>query len=134
MFSNQFILSFIYVVIYLIIKNTQMTGNLTKAQNLFKPYFVYIVYASIETIGVKYGGSSNPTINFISYIWSLISFNYGDDITTKNVYDENHYGRYAWIYILAPVVASIFAGIFAGKHSTQIESINFRKQAGVVGI
>ena len=94
-----------------------MTGSLSKVQNMIKPLFVYIAFTQVEMISLNYGGTSNPTINLIMYIWSIISYNYGDAITTKNYFDENHLGRYTWIYILAPIVASIFAGLFAGMHA-----------------
>ena len=106
---------------------------MTKLQNLLKPFFVYVAYVNVESIG-SYGGSTNPTINFLSFVWSAISYNYGDDYTTKNYFDENHYGRYAWVYVLAPVIASVFAGVFAGKHATQIDLMSFKKKGGIVGI
>ena len=43
-YANNFIVSFLFVVVYLVIKNTKMTGSLTKVQNLLKPFFVFFAF------------------------------------------------------------------------------------------
>ena len=65
----------------------------------------------------------NPTLIIEIWFWGMGSYN--DRRTLANgsvtVYDDEHYGRYIWVYILAQYLAAIAAGYLARIHFDNLE-------------
>lgn len=61
-------------------------------------------------------GPNNPTLAFELWIWNMGAYNDSFNHTSESYYDHFHYGRFIWIYFLAPLVASLLAGPLARAH------------------
>ena len=63
----------------------------------------------------------NPTLAIEVWIWSSASYNYSINGNGDSQYTINHYGRYVWVYVFAPYVAAIAAGLLARIHYNNLE-------------
>ena len=57
-------------------------------------------------------------------IWNLGAYGGSTDKDQLSVYNKNHFGRYAWVYIVAPLVAAPVAGILASFHLRAVSDKN----------
>ena len=62
----------------------------------------------------------NPTLSIAAWIWSTtyVSIDVGGN--SIDFFGQYHLGRYAWAYIICPIIAAPFAGIFARLHLKNI--------------
>lgn len=58
----------------------------------------------------------NPTVALQNNIWARIAYRYVDPVTNEKLYDEYMINRYAWVYIVTPLIAAIPAGILVNFH------------------
>lgn len=65
-------------------------------------------------------GLLNPTLAAQQLFWEMGSFDSlafkNDPENTMTIFTNRSYGRHFWIYLLAPLLAGIVAGVFARKH------------------
>ena len=76
-FLLEFVCSFLYIFIWLIIRNYDVKGDLQKWQTLIKPYFIVVAYLMCNGLSEnKTGGFLNPTLAIEQTFWEMASFNY----------------------------------------------------------
>lgn len=64
-----------FVLVWLIVRNYELKGELSKIQNLVKPIFVYLVYGwTISGQTETSNGLANPMLALMITIWERISF------------------------------------------------------------
>jgi glycerol uptake facilitator-like aquaporin len=70
-------------------------------------------------VTVNSRGPINPNVALNVWFYSLVAYNHKDSNNlhpNETHFNYNHFGRYTWIYILAPFVASLIAGYIARLH------------------
>ena len=68
-------------------------------------------------------GPQNPTIALELLIWNAGAYNDPDPHKHKEtIFMANNYGRFIWLYILAPLVAALFAGPLARIHCDELNN------------
>lgn len=123
----EFIASFVFISTWLIVKTYEMPGEFTRWQSIIKPAFIGLVYFGCQAItSATSNGPINATLAGQLWMWSAIAYddNMINNLNVVNKYDFYHYGRYAWVYIVANVLAGVLAAPFAKRH--------FDKLAGVL--
>ena len=74
---------------------------------------------AFELGGSTSGGLMNPVLAMELWIWSAATYNQKDQPVLypgQTQFTYLHYGRYVWIYILAPFAAAIVAGLLVFIH------------------
>ena len=79
------------------------------------------IYGAIKTQKVV-----NPMLAFSSWVW--MSIVYGNqqasaDADSMTLFSEYHLGRYIWLYMVIPLVASMLAAKLANKHLASVSDI-----------
>jgi len=112
------IASFVFFSSWLILRHYSVGPSVGSWGCLIKPVLVHICYiASIAINGVTFSGHINPWYAIELLIWGKSYYGYKSISTNdQTVWQANSYGRYGWIYIVAPLVGAIAAGIFAKFH------------------
>ena len=128
----------IFVLCWLLLRNYKIQeGQIDSGfQNLIKPAIVVLAFyggnaisgGSFASAGPQpenaFGGFKNPTLAAQLFVWNL---NYdfvvrnpypltGSATLPANVFDVANLGGYVWIYISAPLIASVCAGLLAKFH------------------
>jgi len=118
-------MSFLFYTVWLIIRKYDFGPNGSRLANLFKPLMVYFTLVA-TTIFPYHGGLRNPTLILGNWIWVVATYNRFDNYagTTDTRATVEHVSRYAWIYILAPLLAAPFAGLLARKHLDEVTKKN----------
>ena len=62
-------------------------------------------------------GPLNPILSFQIAIWSGAAYSDpSQDDPKESIFVNDHLGRYIWVYVFAPIVASVLAGYAAKLH------------------
>ena len=122
-FLNEFIASFIFIFAWIVIRNHFKKGSTQWNDSLIQfinPLFLTLTYTGSQSIGAPFfNGYKNPNFAINTAVWTHQYYNYKtlpDDNNMQTFYDANFYGRYAWVYLVAPFAASILSGILAIMH------------------
>lgn len=122
LFLVEFLGSFMFYMSYLISRNYQVgEGQIPhKWTNIMCPLLLAFSYAGSQAISGPFNGYKNPLIAMEVLIWSSASYSDGNGYGYN---DENkHLHRFAWIYILAPLIAALLAGFLGRIHFNLLES------------
>jgi hypothetical protein len=94
-----------------------INAEIKKAEAFLKPFFIYLIYMYSNS-WTKMNGTLNPTLALQSMLWMYLTFHNQFDTLEpdKSLWDQDHYGRYYWVYIFAPLLASLAAAFLAKKH------------------
>jgi glycerol uptake facilitator-like aquaporin len=119
-FLIEVLASFALVFSFLIIRFSNFDGVSKRWMSFVGPVSITIIYKGCIQFGSQTArGLLNPTLAFQLLFWSMGAYNQKDkpeEYPDKSKFDYDNYGRYAWCYIVAPLVASVVAGILARKH------------------
>ena len=131
----EFVISFIFIFSWLVIRHYKFSGDLERVQNLIKPIVIVMIYSCTDLGYAVTNGISNPSVAINLFIWGRIAYNYDtfDPRTgeTLSEWDYKQYGRYMFVYLVAPFAAAIFAGLLAKYHSAK-EQTRFGESEGKV--
>lgn len=119
-FINEFIGSFFFFFVFLIVRNYQCDTNdrgLT-ISNIIKPMIIAIIYKAAQSLGAPYlGGFKNPNLAFQMYFWNRYFYDYKmSTMTEQSEFERLQLDNYFWVYVSAPFAASVIAGIAAKLH------------------
>ena len=126
-FATEFLAGFILVFAWLVVRKYDARDQFTWI-NIIKPIFVVCIYGGAVAITARVSnGPANPTLALQSWAWTAGS--YSNDIkvqvdnkeVTMTQFEHYRLGRYVWLYIIAPMAASILAGFVARKHVDKLE-------------
>ena len=124
-FFVEFVSAFCFVFAWLIIRNHDLdpSGEMSKWQNLLKPFFVGLAYTAIYGLDwASAAGLMNPTLTIEIWFWGMGSYNDKNPANNhQTIYFRDHQGRYIWLYILADYLAAICAGLLARVHFNYLE-------------
>jgi glycerol uptake facilitator-like aquaporin len=112
----ELIASFTFIFSYLIIKNYSIPDGeeMSNWQDIVKPILIAFVYeGSLLMASNTSGGSLNPSLVIDIWIWGAGANNFISPEVGKTWFNYVHYGRYIWVYILAPYVAALMAGFLS---------------------
>jgi glycerol uptake facilitator-like aquaporin len=124
LFFSEFFASFFVIFTFLIIRHNKM---LTDAERRWMKYLgpILMYYAFLGCNGmirVSSNGPLNPTIamNVLLYSFTLYNYKLKDcqDCAehSDTFWTEQLYGEYAWVYLVAPLLAAPIAAWLARKH------------------
>lgn len=139
--------SFCFIFTWIVLRNYKLAADYAnkKLEAFVKSALVTLLFIGCVSIGYKnvtysqgirsggtfniagyFGCIANPTLALQTLIWSAGSndFNTDRDDQSMTNFNKQYYGRYAWIYILAPFISAVIAGLLARKHLARVESIN----------
>ena len=127
-FFVEFVASFVFIFSWLVIRNYK-TDDESRWDVFVKPFLIVYVYALCEAFsGTIAGGKMNPTQAFAQWVWMAGAYNdqtqwwqqEGDPPTTvyhvANRYQFYKMGSFMWLYVLAPYLGAIPAGLLAQYH------------------
>ena len=125
---SELVASFALVFTYLIVRNESKQNPDTKKWMTFVgPLVIYFVLEGCLSLSsATSNGPLNPTIALEILFWSMGAYNYKDEPVTypnETRFEYDHYGRYSWVYICAPLLSALFAGWLARKHVIAEEDI-----------
>jgi glycerol uptake facilitator-like aquaporin len=113
-FFLEFIASTLFVCIWLVIRYSEIKS---KWSSYIKPILVMMAYQGAGSItSSTSGGPINPTLALEVWIWSASYYTDIDPKSSQTDYEIGHYGRYVWVYLSAPLVASILGAFLAKQH------------------
>jgi glycerol uptake facilitator-like aquaporin len=73
----EFIFTFAFVFTWLIVRNYELKGEMSKVQNLIKPIFVFLTYEwAVASQAGTSSGVANPMLAIIGSIWDRVSYDY----------------------------------------------------------
>ena len=118
LFLIEFIGSFVLVLTYLIVRYTDMPCR--PWMKYLGPFIIMTVtgYTAVFNATTS-AGPQNPTIAIELLFWSMGAYNDIDDPVNNpglTEFSYNKFGRYAWLYIVAPIFGGILAGFMAKMH------------------
>ena len=59
----------------------------------------------------------NPTLAIAVCIWDVLAYQWtGSATPQESWFKQQHFGRYIWVYVFAPYLGSVLAGLFARLH------------------
>lgn len=122
LFIVEFIVSFAIVFSWLLVRNFEIQGEAKKWMAPIGSFLIMQVYVGCLPISVTTSaGPANPILALMQWFWTLGAYN--NKIPSENnqtTFEYFHYGRYIWVYALAPLAASLLAGFLARKHEAVV--------------
>ena len=73
----------------------------------------------------------NPTLAVEIWVWDAIAYDYNVKGTPFSTFQDNHYGRYIWVYVFAPYAAAILAGLLSRVHFSNLQENSVRPEGKV---
>ena len=124
----EFLCSFILVFGWLVVRHYDVKGEMSSWQNFVKPLFVLVIYGTLVLSASISAGPSNPTLALEGgLIWTSIAYSSTTDPKNEDAatyFSEGRFGRYVWVYIVAPVSAAVAAGFLARKHMDKVKEFD----------
>ena len=111
---------------WLMVRNFKLAKGQDKWMVFIGPLLVSIIYEASLGIGASIG--NGPMHSFLALeqlFWSASTYNQIDDpIVHPNAthFSYMNFGRYAWVYIISPLIPAFLAGFLARKHFTYIDT------------
>ena len=126
-FCSELIASFGVVLTFLIVRFSDFGTDSKKWMALVGPFVLLLGVSGCDYLNNTMSkGTMNPSLAFEILIWSLGAYNQIDNQGTypdQTRFSYSKYGRYAWAYLVAPLVAGILGGLVARLHiKTQKET------------
>lgn len=128
-FIFEFLCSFIFYFLYLLVRNYRPEQK-GEFEGFLKPFLIAASYfVSMSLFATNVACIANPTIVLSTWVWNA-GFEGSNQVpnSDKTFYDLYHLGRYIWIYLAAPLLASGFAGSFANIHLQAIQNADYEEK------
>ena len=134
-FKSEFVASFIFYMTYYIISQFSFKefDDLRSIEGIIKPLLIAMSYNYTLSMNIcpLFGQApttklANPMLAFSNWVWMLCVFSNQQTSTDPNApskFAVFHLGRYIWLYMVTPLIASMLATKFANKHLASISDI-----------